>query len=732
MPITYQSETRTFQLDTAHTSYIFRVYKGNYLFHEYWGRRLRPVDLTRLFRTCPTGFSPNWAGSTAPDESLDLIPAEYPFYGTGDYRSPAVEAAFSDGSRLLDLKYVSHAILPAKPPLPGLPSLDGGDATLEVTLVDPTTGLTVVVSYTVYEDSDVITRHARVVNTTDDIVRVSRALSASVDLPSMDYDLIGLYGAHLRERQVDRRPLRHGMQALESRRGASSHQMNPFLALAAPNADETAGEVYGATLIYSGNFLAAAEADGFCTTRMQIGLNPFDFSWKLEPGESFVTPEAVLTYSAEGLGRMSRNFHRVFREHLGRVKGTDRPNPIVINNWEATYFDFDEEKLKALIQSCRGLGIDTFVLDDGWFGHRDNDTTSLGDWFVHRGKLPDGLKPVIDCCRENGMKFGLWVEPEMVSEDSELYRAHPDWAIRQEGRPFCLGRNQLVLDLSRPEVVAYLKETIGRLLEENDISYIKWDMNRHITDQYSAGLPADRQPELLHRYMLGLYDLLGDLTSRFPQVVFEGCSGGGGRFDAGMLYYMPQTWTSDNSDAIERLKIQWGTSLVYPPRCMTAHVSAVPNHQIGRVTPFGTRGLVAMSASFGYELNPLSLSEEERAAIAEQTASYRSVSDLVAQGDFYRLASPFEGRAEAGADDAAWMFVSPDRGRAFMVYVLRLATPGAPARRIKLQGLDPQAVYHIDELDADFGGDELMFAGLATPYAMRDFEALSFTLTRKG
>nr|HIW73694.1 alpha-galactosidase [Bacillota bacterium] len=646
-------------------------------------------------------------------------------------RSPAVEAAFTDGSRLLDLKYASHTILPAKPPLPGLPSLDGGDGTLEVTLTDRPTGLTVVVSYTVYEDSDVIARHARVVNTTGDIVRVNRALSASVDLPSMDYDLIGLYGAHTRERQVDRRPLRHGMQALESRRGASSHQMNPFLALAAPNADETAGEVYAAALIYSGNFLAAAEADGFNTTRMQIGLNPFDFSWKLEPGESFVTPEAVLTYSAGGLGRMSRNFHRVFRGHLGRVKETARPNPIVINNWEATYFDFDEEKLCALIRSCRGLGIDTFVLDDGWFGRRDDDTTSLGDWYVHRGKLPNGLKPVIDCCRENGMKFGLWFEPEMVSEDSDLYRAHPDWAIKKEGRPFCRGRNQLVLDLSRPEVTAYLKETIGRLLSENDIAYVKWDMNRHLTDLYSAGLPADRQPELPHRYMLGLYDLLGDLTARFPRVLFEGCSGGGGRFDAGMLYYMPQTWTSDNSDAIERLKIQYGTSMVYPPRCMTAHVSAVPNHQIGRVTPFHTRGLVAMSASFGYELNPLSLSEEERAAVAEQTAFYRSVSGLIAQGDFYRLVSPFAAGANGEGEGAAWMFVSPDRSRAFAVYVLRLTVPAGPARRMKLQGLDPGAVYHIDELDADFGGDELMYAGLAMPYSMKDFEALSFTLTRK-
>ena len=732
MPIAYQDKTRTFQLDTANTSYIFRVYNDGYLFHEYWGRRLRPVDLTRLFEGCySTGFNPSWPGAAGGLNSLDLLPAEYPFYGSGDFRSPAVEAAFSDGSRLLNLTYVSHEILPAKPPLPGLPSLDGGDATLEVTLADAATGLVVVLSYTVYEDSDVITRHARIVNTTAEAVRVGRVLSASVDLPGSDYDMIGQYGVHSRERQIDRIPLRHGMQAVESRRGASGHHANPFLVLAAPDAGETAGEVYAAALIYSGNFLAAAEVDGNNVTRLQIGLNPFDFSWKLEPGESFTAPEAVLTYSAEGLGRMSRNFHRVFQGHLGRVKETKRPSPIVLNSWVATYFDFDEDKLRGIIQSCKGLGIDTFVLDDGWFGHRDDDTTSLGDWFVHRGKLPNGLKPVIDCCHENGMQFGLWLEPEMVSEDSELYRAHPDWAVCKPGRPYCKGRNQLVLDFSRPEVVAYLKETIGRLLSENDIAYIKWDMNRNITDQYSLGLPADRQPELLHRYMLGLYDLLEDLTSRFPQVIFEGCSGGGGRFDAGMLYYMPQTWTSDDSDAVERLKIQWGTSLVYPPRCMTAHVSAVPNHQLGRVTPLRTRALVAMSASFGYELDPTAFSQEERAEVAEQTAYYHAMGDLVAGGDFFRLISPFEAKGNGEAEGAAWMFVSPDQSRAFAVYVQRLAVPAGPPRRLKLRGLDPQAVYRIDELGADFGGDELMYAGLALPCFMGDFEACSFTLTKE-
>ena len=725
MPISFLRETRTFQLDTRNTSYILRVYDGETLFHEYWGRRLRPTDLTRLLRVYGSGFSPVRTGAPDRDHSLDLIPAEIPVYGGGDYRSPALEATFPDGSRLLDLTYESHEIREDKPALPGLPALCGGDGTLEITLRDRPTGLRVTVSYTVYEQSDVIARHVRIINETGDDVVIGRALSASVDLPSMDYEMIGLYGTHTRERQIERRPLRHGMQALESRRGASSHQMNPFLALAAPGADETKGEVAAMTLVYSGNFIASAEVDCFDVTRMQIGLNPFDFTWKLAPGETFTTPEAVLTYSAEGLGGMSRNFHRVFRHHLGRMADTaSRPHPIVINNWEATYFDFNEETLLALIRSCRGLGIDTFVLDDGWFGHRSDDCRALGDWFVNREKLPRGLDPVIDCCRENWMRFGLWFEPEMISEDSALFRAHPDWAIRKQGRPYCTGRDQLVLDLSRDEVLRYLEETVGGILDRYEISYVKWDMNRHITDAFSAALPPDRQPELLHRYMLNLYALLERLTRRFPEVVFEGCSGGGGRFDAGMLYYMPQTWTSDNTDAIERLKIQYGTSLVYPPRSMTAHVSASPNHQIGRATPFHTRGLVAMGGCFGYELNPLTLSDEERAAVARQTARYRSVAELIARGEFYRLLSPFEG------EGCAWMFVSPDRSRALVTYVLRLTTPAGPARRVKLQGLDPDAVYHIDELDADYGGDELMYAGLATPYYMKDFEALSYTLTR--
>ncbi len=721
--ITFHADRKVFHLRTAHTGMLISLLDGVRLYSAYYGKRLREdADLTRLWQVYPSGFSPNYEGAPDARYSLDLIPTEYPAFGHGDFRSPAVEVIFPNGGTVIDPVYCSHEIVPGGTEPPGLPGLSGGDQTLKILLRDRPTGLQIRLYYTVYEQTDIIARRAEIVNATGAPVRLERAMSLSMDLPIGGFDLIGLYGSHIRERQIDRTPLRHGTQSVGSRRGASSHQHNPFLAFARPNADEQSGEVYAMALVYSGNWLGLCETDSFGGARVQMGIHPDGFSWLLEPGERFVTPQAVITYSDAGFGEMSRRFHRVFCDHLGHGK-TRRRRPIVINSWEATYFDFDEHKLLNIIESCRGLGIDTFVLDDGWFGRRDDDTGSLGDWFVHPGKLPHGLKPLCDKCAEQGMDFGLWFEPEMVSPDSELYRAHPDWALGEPGRPLCLGRNQLVLDLTRGDVIAYLEEAIGSLLRENRIAYVKWDMNRHLTDVYSSALPADRQGEVCHRYVLGLYRLMGDLAQAFPQVTFEGCSGGGGRFDAGVLYYQPQIWTSDNSDAIERLKIQYGTSLCYPPQCMTAHLSASPNHQMGRVTPMNTRALVSMSASFGYELNPLLLTEEERAQIKAQTAMYREISDIVVFGDFYRLINPFTENA------CAWMFVLPDKSRAFAVYVRQLAVPADPRNVLKCQGLDPSAVYRVRELGAEFGGDELMYAGLAIP-PLLDFEAVSYTLEK--
>ncbi|MGN0172043.1 MAG: alpha-galactosidase [Acutalibacteraceae bacterium] len=724
MGITFDKTTRFFHLTTKNTSYLFSVFDHNYLYSAYYGRRLHDgTDLTRLWRVYASGFSPNYEGAPDVNHALDLIPTEYPAYGGGDFRSPAVGVTFPNGSRIVDFRYVSHTVSDGNEELKGLPSLSGGDQTLEILMRDEPTGLEAVLRYVVFEDIDIITRSARIVNHTGAPVTVGRALSFSMDLPIADFDMIGLYGTHIRERQIDRSPMRHGIQSVGSRRGTSSHHHNPFMAFVAPTTTEEQGEAYGCSLIYSGNWLGLAEVDPFGAARIQMGIHPADFAWVLEDNEEFVTPEAVLTYTHQGLNRMSQNFHNAFRYHLGHTKNRNTRRPIVVNNWEATYFDFDEEKLLGIIESCKGLGIDTFVLDDGWFGHRDTDNSSLGDWFVHTGKLPHGLTPLIEKCEEQGMSFGLWFEPEMISEDSELYRAHPDWALKVDGRPFCRGRQQLILDLSREDVLQYLEETVGGVLRNNRISYVKWDMNRHFTEAYSKALPPERQGEVFHRFVLNLYRFMGYLTEQFPDVIFEGCSGGGGRFDAGILYYQPQIWTSDDSDAIERLKIQYGTSMVYPPQSMTAHLSASPNHQMNRVTPYNTRALVAMSASFGYELNPLSLTDEERAEIRNQTDRYRKVSELVLSGDFYRLVSPFETNA------CAWMFVLPDKSKAFAVYVRQLNIPADPKHVLKLQGLDADALYHIDELNADYRGDELMYAGIALEH-LWDFEATCFTLTK--
>lgn len=720
MPISFDERQKLFHLSTDHTSYQFSIFEDKYLFSQYYGKKIPQTDLSDLWQVYPSGFSPVFKRTPSHTLSQDLMPLEYPVYGHGDYRTPALHVQFPDGSRLLDLVYESYTIQAEKPALDGLPCATAGDQTLIVTLRDQS-GLRVHLYYTVYESLDIITRSVKIENGTGQPIQILGAMSMSIDLPIASFDMISLDGTHVRERQITRSPLASGTRSVESRRGASSHHHNPFVAFAAKTTTEHSGEVYGMMLSYSGNFICQAETDAFDSVRIQCGVNPFDFSYELSAGESFCTPEAMFTYTDQGLNRMSQHFHDMIRTHVSTLPAAKRTRPIVINNWEATYFDFDEKKLIALIESCRGLGIDTFVLDDGWFGHRDDDTTSLGDWFYDKRKLPNGLDPIIEACESVGMRFGLWFEPEMISEDSELYRQHPDWAIRHPDRPYCLGRQQLVLDLSRQDVLDYLYETISGVLRAHKISYVKWDMNRHITDAYSACLPPKQQPELMFRYMKNLYRLLNRLTSDFPDVLFEGCSGGGGRFDAGMLFYHPQIWTSDDTDAIARLRIQYGTSLAYPPVCMTAHVSASPNHQLGRRTPFATRGMVAMSATFGYELNPLSLSDEDRAQIAAQTSRYHSIAPLIENGDFYRLVSPFE------TDDCAWMFVSKDKTEAVCTYVRQLVRPAVRGLRLKLAGLDENAVYHIDELSCDRSGAVLMNAGLLVPLLL-DFEGTTFTL----
>lgn len=742
MAIHYDPAGRLFHLQTAGSSYVFTLVRG-YPVHLYWGPRLRHSsgigNLLQLQERA--SFSPH----TIPEDrriSLDTLPQEYPQYGTSDFRQPAFQVEWPDGTRIAEFKYAGHRIEKGKPKLDGLPAVyaEPGDEaeTLVVALKDDS-GLSAELCYTVFADIDAVMRSARLVNGTSLPVRVLRAMSAAVDFHDDGYEWLCLSGAWSRERHLSRRPVGPGGTRIESRRGASGHQLNPFAALVRPGADENRGDVYGFSLVYSGNFLIEAEVDQFRTTRVVAGINPFEFRWLLEPGEQFQTPEAVLVYSGEGLGGLSRTYHRLYRTRLARGVHRDRERPVLVNNWEATYFNFTADKLEAIAKAGADLGIELFVLDDGWFGKRNSDNSSLGDWKVNRDKLPGGLEDLATRVNRLGLKFGLWVEPEMISPDSDLYRAHPDWCLHVPGRRRTEGRSQLVLDLSREDVREYLFRALSDVFSSAPVAYVKWDMNRNMTEVASALLPPERQAETAHRYMLGLYELLERIVSAFPDILFESCSGGGGRFDPGMLYYMPQTWTSDDTDAVERLKIQYGTSIVYPASAIGAHVSAVPNHQVGRITSLEMRGLVAMSGNFGYELDLTAFTDEERAIVRRQTALYKALRGLVQQGDMYRLKSPFEG------NETAWMFVSPDKKEAVVFHFRVLAVPNAPLSRLVLSGLDPSLDYAVERVltaegdPADgnraavrpvgtFAGDLLMQAGLPGGEFRGDFAGLLYRL----
>ena len=714
MPIIWSPDSQEFHLQNEHISYVMRVLDNGWLGHLYFGSALRTDrPLAHLLPGEFLGFS-NRVG--------EPVPLECPTGGSGDYRVPALAVEQADGSGVLDLRYKSHRIVPGKPTIPGLPSSYtevGGEAeTLEILLRDHVADLEVLLFYTIFRDRSLITRSMRVSNASTAPVIVRCAMSASIDLPDSGWQLITLNGEWARERHIDRRDLRPGHQSVSSSRGASSAQHNPFMALVRPSTTEEAGETIGLSLVYSGNFLAEAEVEPFGTMRARVGINPDGFAWVLDPGASFDTPEAILVHSAEGLGEMSHAYHSLFRERMARGVWRDRLRPILINNWEATYFDFDEARLLEIAAASRELGIELFVLDDGWFGQRDDDTTSLGDWQVNRRKLPGGLESVARKVEDLGMRFGLWIEPEMISRISVLFEGHADWAVGIPARPRTEHRNQYVLDMSRPEVVDHLFGVLSSLLGSAPISYVKWDMNRNITEPFTASLPPWRQGEFMHRYILGVYDLYDRLTKAFPGILFESCAGGGARFDPGMLAYAPQAWTSDNTDAIDRLKIQYGTTLAYPLSSMGAHVSAVPNHQGGRMTPLGTRAAVAFFGDFGYELDPTKLTEEERASVVEQVAFYKQWREVIQYGRFYRLRSPFEG----DGNETAWMTVGRDRKTALAGFYEVLNRVNVGPRRLCLRGLDPAALYRVsvwpgsaipNEPSQLLGGDVLMYAGLA-------------------
>ncbi|MCJ8007551.1 alpha-galactosidase [Lederbergia wuyishanensis] len=718
MTIHYEDQSNIFHLQAKDMSYIIQIVNGTPA-HAYWGKKLRHEKSLEQF------IAPRWDDkhNSLP---LDGLPQEYPQYGTGDFRSPAYQVHLSDGSRITELVYKKHRVIKGKPKLEGLPAVyvenENEAETLELELRDEYSGLTVFLSYTVFADHNAIARSVKFLNEGEDPIELWRALSASIDFHDSDYEMMYLSGAWAREAQVRTRPLLPGSTSINSKRGVSSHQHNPFVVIKRPDANEDHGDVYGFSLVYSGSFLAEAEVDQYFNTRISIGINPFDFGWTLNPGDHFQTPETVMVYSSEGIGGMSRTYHKLYRTRLARGNFRDKERPILVNNWEATYFNFDADKIVSIAEAGAELGIELFVLDDGWFGKRDDDTTSLGDWYEDRRKLPNGLEDLAERVKATGLQFGLWVEPEMVSPESELYKKHPDWCIHVKDRRRTLQRNQLVLDFSRKEVRDYIFEVLSDIFTRVPISYIKWDMNRYLTEIGSVDWPTSQQTEIGHRYVLGLYELLERITTKFPHILFESCSSGGGRFDPGMLFYMPQTWTSDTTDAIERLRIQYGTSIIYPNSSMGAHISSIPNHQVGRMTPLTTRGDVAMSGNFGYEMDLRTFSNEEKEIAKQQVSLYKEIRPLVQKGDFYRLKNPFIG------NEAAWMFVSEDQREALVFYFKVLAEPQMLNKRLVLKGLNPEFNYVSVNDGIVYGGDQLLNAGIYLPKLHGDYASTWFKL----
>ena len=727
MAIIYQEESKSFLLQTPRTSYVIGIVDAEqFVGHAYYGKKLTEDDVTYLLRTGEAPYTPD-RNSRDRLSFLDCFPQEYPTEGIGDYRESAIVAESAGGHRALQLNFTDYRIYKGKEKLEGLPATwgNGQDTeTLVLTLEDSVLHVKAFLSYSIFDGIDAVVRSVRVVNEGSEEVFLKRVMSASIDMDDTGLDKIILHGSWARERYIDRTPVNYGVQSTASLRGESGHQQQPFMALLSHSTTQDTGDIIGMHLIYSGNCMTLADKGQFDNIRLMTGINPEGFSWKLCPGEAFQAPEAVLVYSDEGIGGMSRTFHDLYRQHLIRGEYRDKKRPILINNWEATYFDFTTEKLLAIAREAAKDGIEMLVMDDGWFGNRCDDNRALGDWFVNEEKLKGGLKYLVDEVNKIGLKFGIWFEPEMISPDSELYRAHPDWAIAIPGRTPGLARNQYVLDISRREIQDYVFERLSAILHSANIEYVKWDMNRPLCDMGSASLPADRQGELFHRYVLGMYSLQERLITEFPHLLLENCSGGGARFDAGMLYYSPQIWCSDDTDAIERLTIQEGTALLYPLSAMGAHVSDCPNHTVGRTTPFETRGYVALAGTFGYELDITKIPEEDRKMIPEQVKMYHKYNDLVRTGDYYRIASYRENRMYD-----CYMVVSKDKKEALCTYIQVMGRPNSHSRRILLKGLDPDKVYRLEGETRTYTGRTLMQAGILVENFWGDYKGRLYHFT---
>lgn len=719
MAITFNETTRIFTLTTAHTTYQMQADAQGYLLHLYYGARTAG-EMDYLLNYGDRGFSgnPNSAGNDR-TYSLDALPQEYPSLGTGDFRNYALNIENADGSQCCNPVYITHEIEAGKYTLKGLPFVRAEEneaETLKIILEDPVTKVELHLLYGVLEKEDIITRSVIIKNAGKAPVTVKKAQSACLDFLHGDYDLIKFHGRHAMERNMERMPVSHESIRIGSRRGTSSHQYNPGVILAGKNTNEDSGSCYGMLFVYSGNFLVEAEKDQYDQTRIQMGLTDELFAYPLEAGAEFTAPEVILSYTNKGLSRLSQQYHHCIMNHICQGKYVHANRPVLINSWEAAYFDFTGDTIVELAKEAKALGIDMVVMDDGWFGKRNDDNSSLGDWYVNEEKLGGTLTKLIERVNAEGVKFGIWIEPEMVSEDSDLYREHPDWAITIPGRKPVRSRNQLVLDFSRKEVRDEIFKRICAVLDQGNVEYIKWDMNRSLADIYASNVTYD--------YVLGVYDFLEKLTNRYPDILIEGCSGGGGRFDAGMLYYTPQIWCSDNTDAINRTRIQYGTSFFYPVAAMGSHVSAVPNHQTGRVTSMHTRGVAAMSGTFGYELNPALLNAKEKAEIRAQLAQYREYQELIREGDYYRLSNPFQDNF------AAWMVVSDDRSKALVSVIRLTAEANPPAAYVTLKGMEEDAFYREKTTGKVYPGAALMEAGILLPAAVSEYEACQIELER--
>lgn len=717
MAIIVDEKTGLFQLITDNTEYQMKADKYGVLKHLWYGEKT-DCDMEYLQSYPDVGFSGNiYDAGNDRTYSLDTLPLEYACDGVGDYRITGAAAVHSDGSCALDLRYKSYRISKGKYSIKGLPAVYADESeseTLEIVLKDKYSDIEVTLRYGVLPKLDIITRCASAANNTNEPVILTKAASLCLDIPHGEWEWVHFHGRHAMERLTERMPLCHGIQESSSTRGTSSHHQNPTMLLCSPDCTETSGSCIGAALMYSGSFQTKIQLDQMEQVRLVMGINPELFRWELKPSEVFDTPEVIMSYSSNGMEKLSHNFHKVIREHVCRGKYKLAERPVLINNWEATYFDFNEEKILKIAEQAAALGVDMLVLDDGWFGKRDDDCSGLGDWSVNEKKLCGGLGSLAEKIKKMGMKFGLWFEPEMVSEDSELYRTHPEWAIQIPSRKPIRSRYQLVLDMTNPEVREYLFNSISKILRSAGISYVKWDMNRSICDLYTPCLSADDQGEISHRYVLGLYELLERLTSEFPDVLFEGCSGGGGRFDAGMLCYCPQIWCSDDTDAYERTKIQYGTSFFYPVSAVGSHVSAVPNHQTGRTTPIETRAVTAMAGSFGYELDLNTLSDSEKQEVREQITRFKKYGRLIHNGLYYRLSDPMNDKF------AVWEFVSEDKKEVLVNGVIFRTEPNRTQYLIKLRGLLPDADYRLDDSGGVYKGSALMNGGILLPKSWGD------------